>query len=226
MKYKILAFTDMHGNRRVVDVAKRILEKEKFDLVVYLGDYSEHIGDCKSNVDDAEYLVGQLSKFTKVKSLFGNCDTPELRDFLEEHNISLHDKLMFVGKTAIIGRGGSHPTPFHTPSEFSESEIQDSLEKLIKQAAKKGAERLILFTHEPPAGTKADELPSGHVGSEALRHIVDEHQPNLNVCGHIHEAKSTDQLGSTTIINIGPSPNGHYLVITLDGEIKTEELNI
>jgi len=224
--YRILVFSDMHGNRRVVDIAKTILEKDGFNMVIYLGDFSEKIGDEKSNIEDAEYLVGRLNEHAKVKTLFGNCDTPKLQKFLEDQGITLHNKLLFMGKTALIGWGGSHPTPFHTPSEFSESEIEKSLVKLMDEAAERGAEKLILFTHEPPANTKADELPSGHVGSEAIRHIIEKYQPNLNVCGHIHEAKSTDHVGDTKIVNVGPASKGHFLALSVDGTIETEEINV
>ncbi len=224
--YRILVFSDMHGNRRAVDIARTILEKDGFNMVVYLGDFSERIGDEKSNIEDAEYLIGRLSEMAKIKTLFGNCDTPKLQRFLEHKGISLHNKLFFIHKTALIGWGGSHPTPFHTPSEFSETEIEKSLAELMDEAAKRGAERLILFTHEPPANTKADELPSGHVGSGAIRHIIEKYQPNLNVCGHIHEAKCVDHVGDTKIINIGPSSKGHFLAVSVDGTVETEEINI
>ncbi len=225
-KYRILVFSDMHGNRRAVEIAKTILDRDGFNMVVYLGDFSEKIGDEKANIEDAEHLISKLSESAKVRTLFGNCDTPELQKFLEEQGISLHNKLMFIGKTALVGWGGSHPTPFHTPSEFKESEIEKSLKKLMDEAAERGAEHLILLTHEPPANTKADELPSGHVGSGALRHIVEKYQPNLNVCGHIHEAKSTDHVGSTKVINVGPSSKGHFLSIAVDGTVDTEEINV
>ena len=225
-EYKILVFSDMHGNRRAVDVAKTIIDKDGFDMIIYLGDFSDKIGDEKSNVEDAEYLINTLSGSGKLKSLFGNCDTPAVQEMLEEQAIAMHNKLIFMGKTALIGWGGSHPTPFHTPSEFSESEIEDSVKKLLDEAAERGAERLFLFTHEPPANTKADEIPSGHVGSEALRHIVEDYQPNLHICCHIHEAKSTDHIKETKIINVGPSSDGHFLAITLDADIITEEINI
>jgi hypothetical protein len=225
-EYKILAFSDMHGNLRSVDIAKTILDKDDYDLVIYLGDYSENVGNDKMNLEDAEYLVKRLRETVDIKALFGNCDTKNVKEFLEEQGISLHNKLEFFGKTAIIGWGGSSPTPFHTPSEFSEIEIEEGITKLLDEAAEKGAERLILFTHEPPEGTKADEIESGHVGSKSLRFILEKYQPNLNVCGHIHEAKSVDHVGDSKIVNIGPAMKGHFLSITIDGDIKTEEINI
>jgi len=211
--YKILVFTDMHGNRRAVDIAKRMLEKEEFDMVVYLGDFSESLCDESVNCEDLAYLVNSLGQHAKIHALFGNCDSPALRELLEEQGISLHDKIMFKGKTAIVGWGGSHPTPFHTPSEMSESEIEKGLRRLF-------------FTHEPPSKTKADKIESGHVGSEALRHIIEEYQPNVHICGHIHEAKCTDFLKDTKIINIGPSRDGHFLVLHIDGEISVKEISI
>ena len=204
-EYKILVFSDMQVDRRAVDLAKTLVEKEKVQLAVFLGDFSEKIGDEKANLEDAAYLVGQLKELTNVKCLFGNCDVPKVQDFLESEDVSLHKRFIGIKKTGVLGFGGSSPTPFHTPSEFSEKEIEESLEVLINEVAKLEPEQLIFFTHCPPKNTKADELPNGHVGSTAIRQIIDKHQPNLCVCGHIHEARSTDFVGSTKIINVGPS---------------------
>ena len=224
--YKILVFSDMHGDRRVVNVAKTLIEKEKVQLVVFLGDFSEKIGDEKANLEDAAYLVGQLKELTNVKCLFGNCDVPKAQEFLESEGVDLHKKFLGIKKTGVLGFGGSSPTPFHTPSEFSEKEIEESLEVLINEVAKLEPEQFILFTHCPPKNTKADELPGGHVGSVAIRHIIDKHQPNLCVCGHIHEAKSTDFVGSTKVINVGPSRDGNFLLVTLDEDMETTNISI
>jgi hypothetical protein len=224
---KILLFTDMHGDRRSVDIAEKILEKDKFDMIIYLGDFSEKIGESDANEEDLAYMVHKLGGFGDFYSLFGNCDSPELQKTLEDKGFALHNRLIFIGKTAIIGWGGSHPTPFNTPGEFDEEEIRESLSKLMDDAAAKGAERLILVTHEPPFETNADKLPDGpHVGSKALREIVEEYQPNIDICGHIHEAKSTDSINGSKIVNIGPASEGHFLALHVDGEIKDEEINI
>ena len=58
-------------------------------------------------------------------------------------------------------------------------------------------------------GTKTDLLPSGkHVGSESLRKIIEEFQPTINLCGHIHESMAIDKIGKTTIINPGMLKRG------------------
>lgn len=227
MKTRLLVLSDMHGDRKAVENAKALVKKEGFDAVVYLGDFSEKLRDTKSNVADAKHLVEELSGLAKVYALFGNCDVPETRKLLEDSGVSFHNKIIAVGSVAIVGRGGSHPTPFNTPSEFKEEDIEESVEKLMAEAEKKGAKQVILFTHEPPARTKADKIPVGHVGSEALRRIVEKHQPALHVSGHIHEAKSEDVVGKTKVINVGPARNGHFLEVVIDGDmISTSEINL
>ncbi len=223
---RILVLSDMHGERKAVEGAKSLIEEQKFDTAVYLGDFSEKLRDIERNVSDAEYLIKELSGLAKVYALFGNCDVKEVRELLDGHNVSLHDRIIFAGKTAIAGWGGSHPTPFGTPSEFSEDEIEHGLEKLIGQARGMGAKQLILFTHEPPARTKADKISIGHVGSEALRRIIEKHQPDLHVAGHIHEAKSEDLVGKTRVINVGQAKHGHFLEVVAGKKITTREINV
>jgi len=224
---KLLVLSDMHGDRKAVEKAKGIIKKDKIDMLVYLGDFSEKLMDVEANIADAEYLVKELRGLTKVHALFGNCDVPEVRKLLEDEGAAIHNQVIMLGKTAVAGWGGSHPTPFNTPSEFSEEEIESSVEKLMSEARRKGATQVILFTHEPPARTKADKLSFGHVGSSALRNIIDKHQPDIQVCGHIHEAKSEDLVGKTRVINVGPARSGHFLEITVgDCSIQTREINL
>lgn len=226
MESKILILSDMHGDRTAVKKAKELAKKEKFDMIVYLGDFSEKLRDVERNVDDAKHLIEGLKGVAKVYALFGNCDSPEVRKLLEEEGISFHNKIILLGKTAIAGWGGSHPTPFNTPSEFKEEEIEESVGKLISDAKKKGAKRVILLTHEPPARTNADLIQVGHVGSEALRRIIDKHQPELHVAGHIHEAKSEDLVGRTKVINVGQAKRGHFLEVVVGDEILTREITL
>lgn len=224
---KILVLSDMHGDRKAVARAKELVKKEGFDMLVYLGDFSEKLRDVESNLADVEYLIKELKDLVKVRALFGNCDTREVRGLLTGHNVALHNQLIFAGNAAIIGWGGSHPTPFNTPSEFKEEEIEESVERLMVAAKEKGAKQFILFTHEPPARTKADKLPIGHVGSESLRRIVEKYQPDLHVAGHIHEAKSEDFIGKTKVINVGQAKHGHFLEVLIDGDgIKTRSITL
>jgi len=76
----------------------------------------------------------------------------------------------------------------------------------------------IFCPHAPPYGTACDRLRSGeHVGSTAVRALVDREQPDLVLCGHIHEARGEDRVGRTRIVNPGPAAAGHYAVVEIEG---------
>lgn len=65
----------------------------------------------------------------------------------------------------------------------------------------------VLITHSPPFGV-LDQCPSMrdtshmvHVGCEVVRKTIEELQPKLVVCGHIHEGYGTAKIGKTHVIN-------------------------
>jgi hypothetical protein len=85
------------------------------------------------------------------------------------------------------------------------------------------ARTTIFVPHAPPAHTKVDALANGdHVGSAAVRKFIEQHQPTLVVCGHIHEARGIDTLGNSILVNCGPAGKGYYAVITLGKEVHVE----
>jgi hypothetical protein len=124
-----------------------------------------------------------------------------------------------IKNSALYGVGGSISTPFHTPQEYSESEIEEIVGRFQKY---EDAQYHILVSHTPPYKTKLDKtFFFVHVGSKTIRRFIETFQPDISICGHIHEARGQDSIGRTTIINPGPFPH-HYAVITVDGEIKYE----
>jgi Icc-related predicted phosphoesterase len=55
-----------------------------------------------------------------------------------------------------------------------------------------------------------------------LRRFVEERQPDLLICGHIHEDRGEAKIGSTRIVNVGEMRRGYAAVIELDDEIEVE----
>ena len=90
----------------------------------------------------------------------------------------------------------------------------------------------ILVTHAPPYNTCADLTESGdHVGSQGILKSIHEFEPNINICGHIHEAKSLCKIGTVTdVANPGMlKDNGAVLIDIEDGsnyEISIISLSI
>jgi uncharacterized protein len=60
----------------------------------------------------------------------------------------------------------------------------------------------VLVVQSPPKGYVDGKR---HLGSEAVLRTIEEKQPRLVVCGHIHEAAGEEaRVGATRVINAGP----------------------
>lgn len=212
---KILCIADIHGDTDSIVYARNYLVDNDLDYVVLMGDYSVGFKDPKQNLADVEYALDLLRDDAKIFAMPGNCDQPGALDIIEKHGMSIHDKVMEFDGVSFIGLGGSNPTPFDTPTEFSEEEIYEKLSKLFVEA--KG-DKIILLTHFPPKDTKCDRIPSGtHVGSESLRKIITEKKPSACVCSHIHESGGEeDFIEGAKIINVGMISHGNAVLIETD----------
>lgn len=212
---KILVMGDIHGQCPNIF---NYLQKNKVDLMILTGDIT-HFGPEKLG----EEILKEICIFeTLTLTIPGNCDQTYIYGEIENSNaINIHNKSLIIKNMGICGFGGSNPTPFNTPLEFAEIQIYSQLEKLMSEI--ENQEIRILVTHAPPWNTRADILSSGHhAGSESIRKIIEEYQPTLNVCGHIHESKAIDKIGDTIIINPGESSKGFASII----EIKNKNGNV
>ena len=176
---------------------------------------------------DAEKVLAAMTAINPVlHAQIGNMDYGEIAGLLDEKGINIHAKgFELAPGLGLIGLGGSTPTPFHTPSEFSEEQCAQWLDAAYEQV--KHLPRLLLAAHTPPYDTKTDKIGAGvSVGSQAVRAFIERVQPDVCLTGHIHEAVATDKLGKTTIINPGMLSQGGYAVITYAGGELTGQLRL
>jgi uncharacterized protein len=221
---KILAVSDLHGNiKPIIDY----LNKNKVDLIIIAGDIT-HFGP----VELGEDILNEISSFNiPVLAIPGNCDPGSIHINMDNSQaINIHARNLVIKNIGICGFGGSNPTPFDTPLEFEEVQIYDEAKRALDGIKE---QKITLFiTHAPPYGTKTDLLPSGvHAGSTSLRKIIEELQPTVNICGHIHESRGTDMIGKTKIINPGQISQGYACLIQIpdvsdNEEIETEIIKI
>ena len=127
-----------------------------------------------------------------------------------------------VTNIALFGVGGSTFTPFGTPSEFPEASFSEWLNACWQRA--RVYPHTILVSHNPPKDTACDVIPGDvHVGSTAVREFLEEAQPELCLCGHIHEARAIDRVGRTLVVNPGALAQGGYVVVrSNDGQLSAE----
>lgn len=207
---------DIHSH---MDNFARIPELKQADGVIISGDLTNMGG-----VAQAEAVLNVIGGAgLPVLAQIGNMDKGEVSDWLSKSGINLHCQVHELGsETAIFGVGGSTATPFATPSEFSEEMYADWLNELWARAKK--YPHTILVSHNPPANTLCDDIGGGaHVGSTSVRRFIERNQPELCVCGHIHEGRAVDHIDRTKILNPGQLGDGGYVVIRLDnGELSAE----
>lgn len=194
---RILAFSDLH---RDLDQAARLTEMSKdADLVIGAGDFASiHDGlqetiDALSGIETPTVLVpGNNERLEDLQAAVGSWPAANV----------LHGDSVEIGGRTIFGLGGGIPvTPWDWSFDVEEADAEDALADLPEGA--------ILVVHSPPKG-HCDEAGSGlRLGSKAILRAIEEKQPVLAVCGHIHESWGEEsKVGNTEIVNLGPA--GRY----------------
>ena len=193
---KILAASDLHGDRKSVDKLVKKAKKEKVDLIALCGDLTF----MESDLSD---MVGPFKELGKsIVMIPGNHETFPAIEYLSKKygpgTYNLHGRsIRIYDNIGLIGVGGANIGLF----EIGDKELNDLVKKAHKPVA--DAKHKILITHVPPHGTKLDALWD-HVGSKGLREAIEKIQPDVCLCGHIHETFGVkDTIGKTQIINVG-----------------------
>lgn len=206
---------DVHGE---VDRVADIPELAGADGVILTGDLTKLGG-----VSPARAVIEAVQAVNPVVlAQIGNMDRPEVNEWLETQGINLHRKVRELAPhTALLGMGGSTFTPFGTPSEFPEARFAEWLESLTARA--KDYRALVLVCHTPPWDTVCDRIGNGrHAGSRAVREFIEEHQPRVCLCGHIHEARGEQRIGRTHVLNPGAFAAGGYALLHLEDDVRAE----
>jgi uncharacterized protein len=188
---KLLIFSDIHNDWKALE---RLLATE--------ADYYIAAGDQVTWARGLEKCGEILQKRAgRVYVLPGNHEsTDDVTRLCARHGLhDFHERHISIGNWQVAGLGYSNPTPFNTPGEYSEREIEERLARFAELAP------LVLICHAPPQGTALDRIRPGlHAGSTAVREFVEKHQPAYLFCGHIHEAEGVEaRIGKTLAVNVG-----------------------
>jgi Icc-related predicted phosphoesterase len=128
----------------------------------------------------------------------------------------------------------ANPTPWNTPREKPDEELEPMLEELCASVNDKA--NAIFNFHAPPYGYALDLAPKLdedlvqaadekiHVGSKAVAKMIEKYQPLIGLHGHIHESRGAQKAKRTLLINPGSEYSEGILkgaVIVLDkGKVK------
>jgi Icc-related predicted phosphoesterase len=212
---RILVIADVHGKFEVLQKIMDAAEKEKFDLIINPGDFTDmfDIPPNFSQLDVADIVIQKLLIPNKpLLCVPGNHDPYEILEVFDEYGINLHERTRKEAGMSFVGWGGAI-TPFNTLFEPREEETRDALAKALKKITGDW----VLVVHTPPKNTTLDLVkPKKHVGSGAVRDVIVKKKPTLAISAHIHENKGTDKIGETTVFYPGPAYQGFYGLVTVD----------
>jgi uncharacterized protein len=188
---RLLAFSDVH--RDLTQAGALVDRAGAVDVVVAAGDFaSVHRG--------LEELIDVLAAIeTPTVLVAGNNETDAaLRAACDRWRSAhvLHGGGMEIDGVAFFGLGGGVPvTPWDWSFDLTEDEAAGALTGLPRGG--------VLVVHSPPKGYVDGPR---RLGSQAILEAVEDKQPRLVVCGHIHEAAGEQAtIGESRVLNVGPS---------------------
>lgn len=152
----------------------------------------------------------------------GNDDGEFVGNILSEGRnlINPEGRTIELGPYQVLSYGWSNVTPWNSPRELPEDELETRIEALTDDL--EPGRPTIFNLHVPPYGTRIDDAPQIRadlslvggssatmvpVGSTAVRRLIERHAPMLGLHGHIHESRGIARLGRTTCLNPGSDYN-------------------
>lgn len=216
---KILALADLHDRAEMLEPLRSVAA----DLIAFCGDL--HDGSSQETAwPTANALAGMGPPVLIVP---GNMDHKDVAiklwkdaGFIMLHrSVFQHKDCGFLGMGGMVARKpqrlGDSTRYYHHDEEVYQT-LAGAFPKISNKKFK------IIITHQPPRGAR-DTLYNGErSGSASLRRFVEEFQPDLLLCGHIHEDRGESCIGSTKIVNVGELRRGYASIIKLDDEIVVE----
>jgi len=188
---RILVIADMHETP--VKIPKDV------DAVFIAGDFTNG-----TSTSFAEKVLDSIE--TEVLAIPGNMDRKEVLDLLEERGVSVHRKVVDFKGFKVFGFGGSSITPFGTPFEFDDEQIEEMIS---------GFKAEIAIFHDTPNGY-FDWIGGKSVGSVAIRKWIENNKPKLVFCAHIHEHKGVAKLNETLIVKVPPALKGEAVLLEFE----------
>jgi Icc-related predicted phosphoesterase len=183
----------------IADVHNEELKLPKADLTIIAGDFTN-----RGPVSFVERFLEDVPN--DVLAVPGNMDPRDVLDVLELKGVSIHRKTVEIDGIRFFGFGGSSPTPFNTPFEFDDEEIEKAIS---------GFKADIAVFHDTPYGF-FDWINGKSVGSMAIRRWIESVKPKVVFCAHIHEHEGVAKLNDTLIVKVPPAYKRKAVLVEFD----------
>jgi len=221
---RIYAVADIHGKTQNIQTLAWVLHKYTPDLVVIAGDMARYFL-WKPFLDRLDQLnrLGGTSQPDRtdlpskpnppIFCIRGNSDFKRIEAGLAQtQSLKLLGALpRYFQGIPFVGANGTIPLPFA-------SRICMEEKGLLKHLLPQMTQETILVVHPPPRGI-CDRV--GHrfsAGSRNLLDFIEQTQPRMVLCGHIHEQSGTGFVDKTLVVNCAMSPKSCGAIIDLEKE--------
>jgi uncharacterized protein len=217
---------DFEGRVRFQGGYPFVLEMDQYQLVLADPHVREELFQvivCDSLWRWMEILDERL-RGTGVRCIVypGNDDEFWINEILERSTVleNADGRVVDLGRHELIGMGWSNQTPFDSPRELPEDQLELRLQSLIATLRRPSA--AIFAFHCPPVNSGLDMAPKleqrngqleavtnngatvmSAIGSLAVRNVIERHQPLLGAHGHVHESRSVAKIGRSVCFNPG-----------------------
>ncbi|MBU2511406.1 metallophosphoesterase family protein [bacterium] len=200
---KILAVADVHGKSEKLRLIKEQIRSHKPDGLIIAGDVINYFKGAG--------FIKELSQLPlPIYAIRGNSDPSSVEREMAKYAAitNLHLNEIKIRDVPFIGINGTVPLPFHSKIRFFESSLLNRLKDKLTSDS-------VLVAHPPPKGSVDKVFGKYHAGSKGLAKLIEEVQPRLVICGHIHEDVGTATMEKTVIINCSVGARGRGVLIEL-----------
>ena len=192
---KILAASDIHGDVNLVkSLVKKALDNS-VDAVVLCGDLTMFGMEVDGLIKPFKHAG------LKVLAVPGNHEDAALLDFFSKfYGPNVFNLQTSVFQHGEIGFFGNSATRLGVSGEDD-----DKIEEILLQRGSEVSSlaKRVMVVHEPPYNTKLDNIGFS-AGSVGVRNAIEKLQPDLCLCGHMHETfGKEDFINKTRVINVG-----------------------
>ncbi len=190
---RLLLFSDLHNDLAATE--RLVRSAADVDIVVGAGDFCQARRGISATLD----ILSQIT--TPAVLVPGNAESVEelvaaAKPWRSAH--VLHGSGITIAGLQFFGLGGGIPRAI---GDWSYEFTEDEASALLMDSPSGG----VLVTHTPPRGVVDATVAGSRIGSTAVRALVEEKQPVLVVCGHVHNCWEQQAfIGRTAVVNAGP----------------------
>ncbi len=217
--------------------------KEGLKVIKALINSKKLIITISGNWDPTGYQEISQSKqiYIKKEDWLGQA-TKKFRNFkMIDYSVYSFKDVVFVGYTlgTFPGIVSKERLRKYKKLKYSDPDIKDKIRKINRdykihykkldalfKKARKLNKPIIFLSHNVPYQTKLDLIGgkahklarNQHYGSFLVKKMIRKYQPELCICGHIHETHGIQKLGKTIVVNSGASYEKRYAIININGK--------